>query len=328
MTVAAAPPEGARLIRWVLAYWVTMRPYLLFVSGAAGLVGLALAPDVPAWRIALAFAPLFLSYGLGQALTDTFQTDTDALSAPYRPLIRGEISIGAVRSVSLLALAACCLLLCTLSAWTMIPGALAVVGLLTYTPLKRRFWGGPSYNAAIVAMLPVIGALAGAPAAAVARDARLLWAMTSTFGSYAVFVIIGYLKDAQADRETGYDTIVVHFGPKAAIVCSVGFALLGLGASAGLVGPSLWTARSSAEGAAAIGLWAFGVAALGISHRLAWSVRRDEEAHPAIAWSVRGFLGLHLGEAAFLAPRLALFCLVQLATFELALRARPSRAQI
>jgi len=58
----------------------------------AGLVGLAFAPDLPPGRVLLAFVPLFLSYGFGQALTDCFQIDTDAVSAPYRPLVRGIVS--------------------------------------------------------------------------------------------------------------------------------------------------------------------------------------------------------------------------------------------
>ena len=66
------------------AYWIHMRPYLLFVSGAAGLAGMAFTWErgpLEDWRI-LVVAVFFFSYGLGQALTDCFQTDTDKLSAP------------------------------------------------------------------------------------------------------------------------------------------------------------------------------------------------------------------------------------------------------
>jgi 4-hydroxybenzoate polyprenyltransferase len=78
--------------RFWRAFGVTMRPYLLFVSGASGLVGLALADSLGEPLLFAAAVPFFLSYGLGQAITDTFQTDTDALSSPYRPLVRGEIT--------------------------------------------------------------------------------------------------------------------------------------------------------------------------------------------------------------------------------------------
>ncbi|MBM3297987.1 MAG: penicillin-binding protein 2, partial [Candidatus Aminicenantes bacterium] len=62
---------------------------------------MAFGENVGTARLALGFLPLFLSYGFGQALTDCFQTDTDSLSAPYRPLVRGTISRGQVLAVSL-----------------------------------------------------------------------------------------------------------------------------------------------------------------------------------------------------------------------------------
>ena len=103
-TLTAHPPHTAAVLAGVR---VTLRPYLFFVSGASGLVGLALAGEVPAAVLAPAFLAFFLSYGLGQALTDVFQTDTDALSSPYRPLVRGEIAGGPVLAVSLSGLALC-----------------------------------------------------------------------------------------------------------------------------------------------------------------------------------------------------------------------------
>jgi len=42
----------------------------------------------------------------------------------------------------------------------------------------------------------------------------------SVFGTYAVFVLIGYLKDVEADRATGYQTIAVRFGRRAAVLVS------------------------------------------------------------------------------------------------------------
>src|SRR6187401_2050450 len=82
-------------------YWIHMRPYLLFISGIAALSAMALASKPDISRVLLTFVPFFLSYGFGQALTDVFQTDTDAISSGYRPLVRGEISKAGVFCVSL-----------------------------------------------------------------------------------------------------------------------------------------------------------------------------------------------------------------------------------
>jgi 4-hydroxybenzoate polyprenyltransferase len=82
-----AAPALAHAGFWRL-YWVTLRPYLFFVSGAAGAVGLALS-DAAGVTFAAAFAAFFFSYGFGQAATDVFQIDTDSISSPYRPLTQG-----------------------------------------------------------------------------------------------------------------------------------------------------------------------------------------------------------------------------------------------
>ena len=92
--------------RFWRAYFVQMRPYLFFVLGVAGWTGLSLTVNYPqpiGW-FWISFFAFLTSYGFGQALTDTFQVDTDTLSAPYRPLSKGVISAKAVRVVSLIGL--------------------------------------------------------------------------------------------------------------------------------------------------------------------------------------------------------------------------------
>jgi hypothetical protein len=57
-------------------------------------------------------------------------------------------------------------------------------------------------------------------------------------------------------------------------------------------------------------------------------VHRDEQAHGAIAWAVRGFLLLHLGEATAFQPVLAWPAVAGFVLFEAALAARPEQRQI
>ena len=310
-------------LRFWRAFWLTARPYLFFVSGASGLLGISLA-NADAAPSALAFGALFFSYGLGQALTDVFQVDTDALSSPYRPLVKGEITRSQVLGVSLLGLAVCGGVIGWLCPWTLAPSALAVAGLATYTFFKRRWWGGPPYNSWIVALLPLIGLVGAARSLDAARRPGVAWAMASTFFSYGIFVLIGYLKDVQADGKTGYRTLPVVFGRRRAVVCSAALFLVPT-----LCCSVMLLARAGAHPApiASI-LWIAGATLLATSHLLAWRVQTDDEAHPAVAWSVRGFVTLHLAEAALVRPSLLPIGVAMLALFEVALASRPEKTQI
>ncbi len=133
-----------------------MRPYLLFVSGITGIAGVSFITDITMPNALLLSVAAFLSYGFGQALTDCFQTDTDALSAPYRPLVRGVVTKNQVLAVSLLGLVICISIFALFNPTNLILGALAGAGLATYTPFKRKWWAGPFYNAGIVTLLFVM----------------------------------------------------------------------------------------------------------------------------------------------------------------------------
>jgi geranylgeranylglycerol-phosphate geranylgeranyltransferase len=310
-------------------YVITMRPYLIFVSGAAGLAGMAFIGSAGVDRLILGFLPLFLSYGFGQALTDCFQTDTDSLSAPYRPLVKGTVSRAEVLAVSLGGLAGGLGILAWLNPANLVLGALAVLGLLTYTPLKKRWWGGPFWNSWIVALLPLMGRLVEKRTtprelfgASGPEGPAFVFSILAVFLGYANFVVMGYFKDIAADRATGYRTLPVVFGWRVAAVWSDVLAVVFLaaaGAAVAISGGASVPAFGAFAAAATLSL----AAQIGI-HR----TRKESEAHGPIAHVVRVFI---LGCAAvvlsrrpeWLAP-LAVFYLL----FEAALKLRPEKKQV
>ena len=319
-------------LRFWRAYLVTMRPYLLYVSGAAGLAGLAFTGGIPATGILLASAAFFLSYGLGQALTDCFQTDTDSISSPYRPLVKGNITKRQVFAVSIAGLTGVILILAYLDPEILLLGLLAVAGLVTYTSFKRTWWGGPPWNAWIVALLPLMGRLADPglslfDLSVVTRGHSLpfILAVATIFVGYANFVVMGYFKDISADRQTGYRTIPVVFGWEkgtkvsdhlavyTAILCfSTLFALSATGEA------SLWGFFIFSAGA---GTSLFAQAGL---HR----VEEEKETHPMIAGTVRCFILYCLAIAVALKPGWLLPSILFYLFFELTLRMRPERSQV
>jgi 4-hydroxybenzoate polyprenyltransferase len=322
---ATLPPGAAPLlsVRFVRAYATTMRPYLLFVSGITGLVGLALGPRPPWSATVLIALVCFLSYGFGQALTDCFQLDTDRLSSPYRPLVQGTVRRAHVLAVSLTGLAVSGGIVTWYNPWNWALAALTVIGLATYTPFKRRWWGGPPWNAAIVVLLGAIafGAAAGAGEAPAAPLPLVAAAAGAVFFGYANFVLAGYFKDLAADRATGYRTLPVVFGRGTASVVSDVFAVAAaLGAGVAVLG--------AGASPAALAFLALGTVVSAVAQGRLRRVRTDGEAHRAIAPVVHAYLLFLAGIAAARRPEwgaaLAIFCLGYLAVLE----RRPEPAQI
>jgi geranylgeranylglycerol-phosphate geranylgeranyltransferase len=314
--------------RFVRAYVVTMRPYLLFISGAAGLVGISFTANPSTGRVLLAFVPLFLSYGLGQALTDCFQTDTDSISAPYRPLVRGVVSRRQVLAVSLTGLTAVVLVLAYLNPAILILGVLAVVGLLTYTSLKRTWWGGPPWNAWIVALLPLMGRLTehgyslpsfgrpeGPHAAAFAAS------VLAVFLGYANFVVMGYMKDISADRATGYRTFPVVFGWRPAVLYGDATAAGAMGLTAralALVGANPWSLAMFATG------FILHVSAQSEMHLTTDESRTGRPISNGVRALILYCLAIVAANRVEWAPLLVVFY----GLFELVLRGRPEEGQV
>jgi len=314
------------------AYWITMRPYLLFVSGVAGMAGFADGPQTGIVVTVGMFFVFFLSYGFGQGLTDCFQTDTDSISSPYRPLIQGIIGRKQVLLVSIIGLCAGCMILFLRNPWTLLLGLLAVIGLATYTFFKRRWWGGPLYNAWIVAVLAVLGKMTAVgkdiSLFAIFGDGILVPIMISVFFSYANFVLMGYFKDISADRASGYNTFVVAYGWNKAAIGSDIFAFLsivatGWGISRVLLNEAFYSLRWSSLPLFLAAIFVLILAQIGI-HR----IRDEKKAHGPIANVVRGFLLLHIAEISLLKPAWIIPAILFYISFELVLKRRPEKGQV
>ncbi len=319
-------------LAFVKAYWITMRPYLLFVSAAAGMVGWAAGPARGGAATLAAFFVFFSAYGFSQGVTDSFQTDTDAISSPYRPLVQGVINRTQTLAVSFAGLSVGCAILFILNPWTLVLGLAAVFGLATYTYFKRRWWGGPFYNAWIVALLPLIGRMAAlgarSPWAAALKDEGLWPIVIGVLFSYANFVLAGYTKDISADRVTGYRTFPVVFGWGKTAVASDILAALSVLAGIWAVVPRLlndgafsWRGISLLVLAAAATILAVAQAGL---HRI-----RDEKlAFKPIVHVVRGFILLRLAEIICRRPEWAPAAAVFYLCFEWVLSRRPAKEQV
>lgn len=302
------------------AYAVQMRPYLLFVSGVAGLAGLAAAYDGSGQsyaQILLPFLVFFLVYGFGQALTDCFQTDTDKLSAPYRPLSQGTISPKDVAIVSGAGLLFSGIILISLHPLNTLFSALAVGGLISYTYFKRNhWWAGPFYNAWIVALLPVMGYLCMQ-----GSFSKIPWAIVLlTFFSYSQFVLMGYLKDISADRATGYRTFPVVFGWDATVWVGNVFVVL-----CAALGFYLTYSHPVPFVVMATGI---GIAIRGQLYAHLTRTKHESDAAFPILSTVRSFIIYHLAIVLQYLPQAWLLVGLFYLLFEFTIKHRPEKGQI
>jgi 4-hydroxybenzoate polyprenyltransferase len=311
------------------AYFTTMRPYLLFVSGAAGLVGLAFIENPSTFRLLLAFIPLLLSYGFGQALTDCFQTDTDSISSPYRPLVKGTISKKQVLIISLIGLIIGVLILGYLNPKILILGLLAIIGLLTYTYLKRTWWGGPPWNSWIVALLPIMGRLVDREyyfkCLVNLHDSyslAFIFSIIAIFFGYANFVVMGYFKDITADTKTSYRTFPVVFGWTANTIYSDILALL----TALLSGYAIFfLIKTNLYGSIVFTI----ALIINIYAQLKIHLTKDEnKSHGPIENIVRAFILYCLALTLTLKSNWLIFIILFYILFEINLKFRPEKKQV
>ena len=312
-------------IKFWRAYLIHMRPYLLFVSGAAGLSGMAISPDkqVDIFTFVIAFIPFFLGYGFGQALTDCYQVDTDSISAPYRPLVKKEVSPKQVGIISVTGMVIISISLIYLNIYNALWGVLTITGLASYTYFKKNFWfAGPAYNGWIVTLLPVMGYMAMSDVGLgdlISKE--LLFLAILTLFSYANFVLMGYLKDISADRATNYRTFPVVFGWNKTVLAG------DINVLVSIIAGYLLTGFDD--------LYAFSVfviaSAIAIAGQLYAHLTRDKSEKNAtfpIAATVRSFILWHIAVTLHFMPGWLLFSLIFYACFELILFIRPAKEQI
>lgn len=312
--------------QFVRGYWITMRPYLLFVSGITGVTGLSFAPELSVIDTAILFVVFFFSYGFGQALTDCFQTDTDSISSPYRPIVKGEINKKDVFIVSLTLLTLCGLVLAVFSIYSLLLALFCVVGLATYTYFKRRWWGGPFYNGWIVAVLYLIGYNSGNVNSSLHLSAQIIFALITVLFGYANFVLVGYFKDVEADRSTGYNTFVVKWGRNEAAVLSDVFAFIFI-----ISGILTIYLSSDLTSSSLIVPSIFMLASLSTSINTqikVHQVKKDEEAHKAVSFSVHTYILMLCAAASVNKPEWIIFLILFYFGFIMTLSTRPEKTQI
>lgn len=310
------------------AYFITMRPYLLFVSGVTGICGMSYIDGLSLSKSTLIFLASFLSYGFGQALTDCFQTDTDSISSPYRPLTQGRISKTQVLIVSITGLVLCISVFTFYNHINLLLGILSGVGLATYTYFKRKFWSGPFYNAWIVGVLFLMAFLSGLDLSMITENNKLVYGLSAVFWGYANFVLVGYFKDIEADRATGYNTFLVVYGRRLSSIASNIFGVLTILSVIFVFSYSNSFERLLEQSSIQIIILALGILIMFLCQVLVHFIKQDDESSNAISLSVHAYILLLtsiivLNKNEWIIPMIIFYVL-----FNLTMIFRPAKNQI
>lgn len=322
--VPATPAISIRRPR-VKAWMSLLRVHFAPISLMCGLVGMVVgAQDPTTAGIVLGVLICLGGYAVGQVINDYFDREADAINAPDRPFVTGEIK-PATALVPLLGGTAITLAVAVVIA----PAAaiftgVAFLGHILYTITKEYFAIlGNVVNGIDVAVFTLVGAAAASPdrswtdmPSEVLVTAGLLAFGLTAFGKTS------YFKDVPGDIAAGYRTVVVALGPQRARWVVLPFAVLGpIGAAA------LAVAEPSALGVSAPGalFWAFLVASavafvVGLRELFA---APEENAFEALVWMTRGVVLQALALGAAHEPLLFLGIAVPVLAFlELTLRER------
>jgi geranylgeranylglycerol-phosphate geranylgeranyltransferase len=328
MTTLAIKQFPFMSFRFLKAYLITMRSYLMFVSGITGILGISFSSDLDLVKALLISVVCFLSYGFGQALTDCFQIDTDSISSPYRPLTQGIVKRNHFLVVSGAGLLFCISILTYYNPVNLLLGVIAGIGLATYTYFKRKWWAGPFYNSWIVLVLFLMAYLAGSGEIMIQLSNKyFIAAIITVFFGYANFVLSGYFKDIEADRATAYYTLPVVFDKKISARVSDVFGFI---ASASAVA-SLSSAFNSFPFQTIIKSFVFacaGIALILLTQVNLHSVRKDDEAHKAIVPCVHSYILLLSSLTVLNQPHWFIPLLLFYTLYNVVLWIRPAKNQI
>jgi 4-hydroxybenzoate polyprenyltransferase len=244
-------------------------------------------------------------------------------------LVQGIISKRQVLGISLTGLASGIILLTCLNPFIFLLGFLGVLGLLSYTAFKKTWWGGPFWNSWIVALLPIIGrsvernfGIQRILSISDGLSRAFVFAVAGIFFAYGNFVVMGYLKDISADKQTGYRTFPVVYGWRSTTVYSDVLAFLAVfffGLALCMIGnPSIF----------AIGIFSAAIlmnlyAQIKIHH-----TREESKAYGSISCVVRSFILYCAAVVVSLKQEWIIFVAVFYAAFEVALKYRPEKTQV
>lgn len=205
------------LATFLVAYVKSMRLYYAFITGIAGWIGVGFArylfpESISTLRAAIILVILFMAWGINQIVNDFLGLKEDRINAPQRPMVTGELHLGAALSLSGLLLCLCLAVTWFLAPLALIPLIMGVLLNVAYEYAKGIPILGNIIFGIMIATCTAYGYLATTPEQGInftpsRNSVLLLVALMNALMTYYT-----YFKDYRGDQAAGKITAVVWQG--------------------------------------------------------------------------------------------------------------------
>jgi 4-hydroxybenzoate polyprenyltransferase len=300
-----------------LPAWLRMwRPHFIPFSLGSGLVGLFIAREDPTFlSVVLGLSVCTTGYGVGVLTNDYVDREADAINAPDRPFVTGEVSANRTMAfIAVLIVGTIGLSIAfapSVAIWT----AIALAGHVLYELTKPIPMLGNVVNGFDIAVFALVGAAAGAPDAAWYDIPQAVWIAALLIGTVmSGFCLTGYFKDVPGDTAAGYRTLPVFLGPERARWFVPPFPLAAIVATLVIVATDPGTLASDGFNAAFLALLALAVTGYVISLRYLFAAP-EGNAYEALVWYTRSSAIFALSVGALVEPGIFLAIAVPMIAF-------------
>lgn len=206
------------LKRVIFAYIRSMRPYLFFLSGMAGFLGIVFSGvSLSWWRVTAVLSILFIGWGVNQVINDLLGLREDRINAPHRPLVTGELPVRFALGFSIFFFCLGGLVTYFLNPQALILFASVFLLNIIYEYSKRIPLLGNIVFGLLLAPCVYYGAMClNNKGLDILKDRNLFLFSLGVFLVNITVAFFTYYKDYRGDNVTGNTTIIVYLTPNKA----------------------------------------------------------------------------------------------------------------
>lgn len=212
----------------VFSYIKSMRPYLFFISGMAGWLGIIFSGTASSvGRTIVVLSVVFIGWGVNQVINDLLGLKEDKINAPHRPLVTGELPARQAIMLSIIFFILGGLITFLLNPKALILYLSVFILNIVYEYSKEIPLLGNIIFGILIAPCVYYGAMCMNN-----KGLEILFDKTLSFLTVAVVLInfvvafFTYYKDFIGDKVTGKNTIIVYLNPEKAKHLNFGIILL------------------------------------------------------------------------------------------------------